>query len=34
METIEYFMSNYDDKYPLVYGIILKENNIIIGEFH
>jgi len=32
METIEYFMSNYDDKYPLVYGIILKEINIIIGH--
>ena len=32
IETIEYFMSNYDDKYPLVYGIILKEINIIIGH--
>jgi len=32
METIEYFISNYDDKYPLVYGIILKNINIIIGH--
>ena len=31
-ETVEYFISNYDDKYPLVYGIILKEENIIIGH--
>jgi len=31
-ETIEYFMSNYDNKYPLVYGIILKSKNIIIGH--
>ena len=31
-EAIEYFMSNYDDKYPLVYGIILKNKNIIIGH--
>src|SRR5215471_6296534 len=31
-ETIEYFISNYNDKYPLVYGIILKKNNIIIGH--
>ena len=31
-ETIEYFKSNYDVKYPLVYGIILKINNIIIGH--
>jgi [ribosomal protein S5]-alanine N-acetyltransferase len=31
-KTIEYFMSNYENKYPLVYGIILKKNNIIIGH--
>ena len=31
-EKIKYFNSNYDDKYPLVYGIILKEINIIIGH--
>ena len=31
-ETIEKLISNYDDKYPLVYGIILKENNLIIGH--
>jgi len=31
-EKIEYFKSNYDEKYPLVYGIILKKNNIIIGH--
>jgi len=31
-KTIEYFISNYDTQYPLVYGIILKENNIIIGH--
>jgi len=31
-ETIKFFKSNYDDKYPLVYGIILKANNIIIGH--
>jgi ribosomal-protein-alanine N-acetyltransferase len=31
-KKIEYFMSNYDDKYPLVYGIILKKMNIIIGH--
>jgi len=31
-EKIEYFLSNYDEKYPLVYGIILKKNNIIIGH--
>jgi len=31
-ETIKHFISNYDDKYPLVYGIILKKNNIIIGH--
>ena len=31
-KTIEYFLLNYDDKYPLVYGIILKEKKIIIGH--
>jgi len=31
-ETIEYFISNYDDKYPLVYGVVLKEVNTIIGH--
>jgi len=31
-ETIEYFISNYDTQYPLVYGIILKEMNIVIGH--
>jgi len=31
-ETIKFFKSNYDDKYPLIYGIILKANNIIIGH--
>ena len=31
-ETVEYFISNYDDKYPLVYGVILKDKNIIIGH--
>jgi len=31
-ETIEYFISNYDTQFPLVYGIVLKENNIIIGH--
>jgi len=30
-KAIEYFMSNYDNKYPLVYGIILKTKNIIMG---
>ena len=31
-ETIEYFKSNYNNNYPLVYGIVLKRNNIIIGH--
>ena len=31
-EMVECFISNYNDKYPLVYGIILKEKNIIIGH--
>jgi ribosomal-protein-alanine N-acetyltransferase len=31
-EKIEYLIANYDNKYPLVYGIILKENNILIGH--
>jgi len=31
-EKIEYFMSNYNNKYPLIYGIILKRKNIIIGH--
>jgi ribosomal-protein-alanine N-acetyltransferase len=31
-ETVEYFISNYDDKYPLVYGIILKEKGYVIGH--
>jgi [ribosomal protein S5]-alanine N-acetyltransferase len=31
-ETIKIFKSNYDDKYPLVYGIILRKNKIIIGH--
>ena len=31
-ETIKFLKSNYDNKYPLVYGIILKVNNIIIGH--
>jgi ribosomal-protein-alanine N-acetyltransferase len=31
-EIIGYFISNYDNKYPLVYGIILKKKNIIIGH--
>ena len=29
-KKIEYFLSNYDDKYPLVYGIILKTMNILM----
>ena len=31
-ETIEYFIKNYDYTFPLVYGVIMKENNIIIGH--
>jgi ribosomal-protein-alanine N-acetyltransferase len=31
-ETVKYLISNYDSKYPLVYGIILKTKNIIIGH--
>jgi ribosomal-protein-alanine N-acetyltransferase len=31
-EAIKNFKANYDDKYPLVYGIILKANNVIIGH--
>ena len=33
-ETVRYLISNYDNKYPLVYGIILKEKNIIIGHIN
>jgi ribosomal-protein-alanine N-acetyltransferase len=33
-ETVKYLISNYDNKYPLVYGIILKEKNIIIGHIN
>jgi ribosomal-protein-alanine N-acetyltransferase len=31
-KTVEYFISNYDNEYPLVYGVILKEKDIIIGH--
>ena len=31
-ETIEYLIGNYNKKYPLVYGIILKIKDIIIGH--
>ena len=31
-EAFEYFMSNYDTKYPLVYGIVLKTKNIVVGH--
>ena len=31
-ETIEFFMSNYDNQYPLVYGIVLKQENCVIGH--
>jgi ribosomal-protein-alanine N-acetyltransferase len=31
-EKIDHFISNYNNKYPLVYGIVKKENNIIIGH--
>ncbi len=31
-EVVETLISNYDNNYPLVYGIILKEKNHIIGH--
>jgi ribosomal-protein-alanine N-acetyltransferase len=31
-EKIEYLIANYDSKYPLVYGIIMKGKNILIGH--
>ena len=31
-EIIQYFIRNYDYTYPLVYGIIIKENNFLIGH--
>jgi len=31
-QKIEYFISNYNTQYPLVYGIVLKKENIIIGH--
>lgn len=34
VKTVKYFMSNYDNQYPLVYGIILKKKNIIIGHIN
>jgi len=31
-KAIEYFIMNYDYKFPLVYGIVTKENKNIIGH--
>jgi RimJ/RimL family protein N-acetyltransferase len=31
-EMLEFLISNYDSKYPLVYGIKLKEKSCIIGH--
>ena len=31
-DTVSHFISNYNHKYPLVYGIVLKNNDTLIGH--